>query len=458
MVASKVFYHLEELDDALKYALGAGDLFDVSQQSQYVETLVAKCIDEYIAQKQREYQQTHKAHAKHITLATASSPATDDTAAPPAASSASASSGGAFAPIDPRLVTVVERMFQRCYDDGQYHQALGIAIESKRLDQVKQAIRLSPDTRAMLSYAYQLSQSLVLSHGFRQQLLETLVELYEGEGVSDYLNVCQCLLHLNDSAKVAVILNELISKDDDVQSTLLAYQIGFDLVENQNQPFLDRVATALPTPDVPKADSTAAGATEAPKPADAASSTEAGVAPMDTSEGVAANASSSATASTAPSTATASTPPDSDPAADSYNLRLTRLRSILSGRTATDQYLHFLYQHNATDLNLLKQIKDKLEPRNSVTHNATVMAHSLLHSGTTVDSFLRDNLEWLGKAQNWAKFTATASNRRHTQGPRQREHEAARAVLAIWWTERQPVSGGRRTVCSRTRALLQSGQ
>ena len=413
VVASKVFYHLEELDDALKYALGAGELFDVTDKSEYVETLVAKCIDEYIAQKQQEYNQTHKSHAKPITLATVPAPASDDAAS---TSAAPASSSGAATPIDPRLVTVVERMFQRCYDDGQYHQALGIAIESKRLDQVKQAIRLSPDTRAMLSYAYQLSQSLVLSHGFRQQLLETLVELYEGEGVSDYLNVCQCLLHLNDSGKVATILNELISKDDDVQSTLLAYQIGFDLGENQNQPFLDRVAAALPTPDAPKADSvadsTAAATAGVSTSSAAAPSTEASVAPMDISEGVATTASSSATtSSTALSAAptTAPTPPDSDPTADSYNLRLTRLRSILSGRTATDQYLHFLYQHNATDLNLLKQIKDKLEPRNSVTHNATVMAHSLLHSGTTVDSFLRDNLEWLGKAQNWAKFTATAS-------------------------------------------------
>jgi 26S proteasome regulatory subunit N2 len=30
-------------------------------------------------------------------------------------------------------------------------------------------------------------------------------------------------------------------------------------------------------------------------------------------------------------------------------------------------------------------------------------------SGTTVDTFLRENLEWLARASNWAKFTATAS-------------------------------------------------
>ena len=47
--------------------------------------------------------------------------------------------------------------------------------------------------------------------------------------------------------------------------------------------------------------------------------------------------------------------------------------------------------------------------RNSICHTATVIANSFMHSGTTTDTFLRDNLEWLGRATNWAKFSATAS-------------------------------------------------
>src|SRR5215472_1423619 len=31
-----------------------------------------------------------------------------------------------------------------------------------------------------------------------------------------------------------------------------------------------------------------------------------------------------------------------------------------------------------------------------------------MHAGTTSDVFLRDNLEWLGVASNWSKFSATA--------------------------------------------------
>ena len=36
--------------------------------------------------------------------------------------------------IDPRLEGIVNRMFQRCLDDGQYRQALGLALETRRMD------------------------------------------------------------------------------------------------------------------------------------------------------------------------------------------------------------------------------------------------------------------------------------------------------------------------------------
>ena len=50
LVASKVYYYLGELGDALTYALGAGKLFNVDERSEYVDTLLAKAIEEYCAQ------------------------------------------------------------------------------------------------------------------------------------------------------------------------------------------------------------------------------------------------------------------------------------------------------------------------------------------------------------------------------------------------------------------------
>jgi hypothetical protein len=40
--APQVFYHLGELDESLTYALGAGRLFDVTEESEYVQTLVGE--------------------------------------------------------------------------------------------------------------------------------------------------------------------------------------------------------------------------------------------------------------------------------------------------------------------------------------------------------------------------------------------------------------------------------
>lgn len=37
-------------------------------------------------------------------------------------------------PIDQRLEGIVNKMFQRCLDDHKYKQAIGIALETRRLD------------------------------------------------------------------------------------------------------------------------------------------------------------------------------------------------------------------------------------------------------------------------------------------------------------------------------------
>ena len=53
LVASKVYYHLGSYNDSLDYALGAETLFDVTRSdNQYVETIIAKCIDKYTKERQ----------------------------------------------------------------------------------------------------------------------------------------------------------------------------------------------------------------------------------------------------------------------------------------------------------------------------------------------------------------------------------------------------------------------
>ncbi|KAI8341197.1 hypothetical protein BC941DRAFT_467249 [Chlamydoabsidia padenii] len=160
LVASKIYYHLGELDDSLTFALGAGKRFDLSEKSEYVETI--NCF--------------------------------------------------------------VERMCQRCAQDEEYEQAIGIALESRRLDVVKAMIEKS-DTAKLLSYVLKVSMTLVQELGFRNQVLQLLVDSYQNLVQPDYIPISQCLVHLNDPQSDAHLLKDLIDKGQE----FMAYQIVFDL-------------------------------------------------------------------------------------------------------------------------------------------------------------------------------------------------------------------------------------
>jgi len=77
---------------------------------------------------------------------------------------------------------------------------------------------------------------------------------------------------------------------------------------------------------------------------------------------------------------------------------------------ASQLVLDFMRTESQADLLIFKAIKNSIEgSRNSMLHNATVISHSYANAGTRDTSFLRNNLEWMGKASNWAKFIATSS-------------------------------------------------
>ena len=58
---------------------------------------------------------------------------------------------------------------------------------------------------------------------------------------------------------------------------------------------------------------------------------------------------------------------------------------------------------------LLPPLQDALEARSSMYHSAVTFANAFMNAGTTSDQFLRQNLDWLGRASNWSKFSATAA-------------------------------------------------
>uniref|UniRef100_A0A9J8D066 26S proteasome non-ATPase regulatory subunit 1 n=1 Tax=Cyprinus carpio carpio TaxID=630221 RepID=A0A9J8D066_CYPCA len=345
LVASKVFYHLGAFEESLNYALGAGDLFNVNDDSEYVETIIAKCIDHYTKLRVENAELPEDEEKKSI---------------------------------DPRLEGIVNKMFQRCLGDHMYKQAIGIALETRRLDIFEKTILESKDVGGLLAYSLKICMSLMQNKKFRNDVLRVLVKLYMNLEKPDFINVCQCLIFLDDPQAVSDILEKLV-KDDNL---LMAYQICFDLYESASQQFLSSVIQNLrtvgtPIPAVP-------------------GSTNTGTVPTQEKDSDVMETEDKAGSSPAGKTA------DSEPKDQN-----SKMIKILSGEMAIELHLQFLIRNNNADLMILKNTKDAV--RNSVCHTATVIANSFMHTGTTSDQFLRENLEWLARATNWAKFTATAS-------------------------------------------------
>lgn len=307
-----------DLQDALAYALGAGELFSVNDTSEYAQTILARCIDAYTLQR------------------------------------TSADGGDEGKTMDPRLVAIVERLLDRCILDGQYTQAVGIALETRRLDQLEKSVERSSDRQTTLRYALEVTQKMVVSFTFREQALRLIARLLSEGATPDYASVALCLAHLHDANGLADIIVGLLKGSDD--DALKSYQIAFDLYASELSVLRTRVQTHL-NELLPESE------------ADAMEPDEEGVL---------------------------------------IKRRSAMFLTILSGKVPLELEKQFLARHCSSDLTILKNMKNTVETRNSVCHGAVVFANAIMHSGTTVDTFLRDNLDWLSRATNWSKFSATA--------------------------------------------------
>lgn len=377
IVAAKVNFHLGSLDEALHYALSAGNLFDVDAETEFANTLRARCIDEYISVKRNQ---------------------SEGIPVDPAASSVD----HAFAA---ELESVVERVLAGCIQKGEIHEAIGVSIESRRLDKVEIAILqgCTTDESRMeaLAYCFECAQTLISSRAYRAKVLNLVASLHTKHfpiEKRNFIAVANCNAFVGNAKGVADILMDLVGdesaagKENENEMELTALQIAFDVVDNDAPFFAGEVISLLPMPrTVPDPPSVAVST---PAPADANEPV-----PMDTdnqASGDTPAASSETPAATPTITLT------------SEEKKITKLRRVLNGDVSAELYLDFLCSKNHSDLYLLKKIKSSLDGRSSVCYSALLFSNAIAHSGTAIDSFLRGNLDWLARATAWAKFSATS--------------------------------------------------
>jgi 26S proteasome regulatory subunit N2 len=170
-----------------------------------------------------------------------------------------------------------------------------------------------------------------------------ILRLYAKHAPSSYVDVTNCQFLLNNSEALSSTLINIIKNEEE---PLIAYQIAFDLVDNQNPFYLKQIVEIIKKLGIDH---------------------------------------------------------------KVEESRLMALCSILDTSVSRKVTSYSFNKMNKSDPNIMKNLMKAVEKGGSVPHLAVIIANSIYNSHTKNDSFLKENIEWCAKATNWAKFTASAS-------------------------------------------------
>ncbi|KAK3385414.1 armadillo-type protein [Podospora didyma] len=427
LVLAKVYFHLQAYNESMTFALAAGPLFKLDAPGEFEETIISKCIDQYIAVSSTHHTPSKQSKndialpALATTFASGaldgsalispttpfsqstlpsksllSRASTDNTILDPTFQPTKEGRSASIAQITDTstqlaLQNVIERLFESCLKEGKYRQVVGIAVEAKNLSVLRRVIkRASEDSglaktkvqegtqgpaEELMDYALSICMDVVQERSLRTEILRLILDLLNDIPNPDYFAIAKCVVYLDSDEEASALLGQLVAKEDK-HATAIAYQIAFDLYDNGTQEFLAKVIKSLPSGEPPKKSE------PAPEAEDAAESE-----PLLKNEET----------------------PEEDALPEEAAKAYRNIRSILDGSKAIKLNLEFLYRNNHTDSSILNKVRDSLEGRNSIFHTAVTFCNAFMNAGTTHDTFFRENLDWLGKAVNWSKFTATAA-------------------------------------------------
>ena len=218
LVAAKVYYNLQEYNESMVFALGAGKLFDLDHEGEFEDTIISKCVDTYIALSDTALSNdtnqppaqlntafpstTNGASSTSASLASPTMPFsqatlpsksllsrqdstnTFDPAGAPAPTTALPPSLAHQRGIQRPLQAVIDQLFERCFREKRYRQVVGIAVEARKFDVIRRAIlRASDDEKRnkpakdsigeaeeLLEYLLGICMDVVQERGLRQEV------------------------------------------------------------------------------------------------------------------------------------------------------------------------------------------------------------------------------------------------------------------------------------------------
>lgn len=214
LVASKVYYHLGDYPNALRYALNAGDRFDIGESSEYTNIIIAKGVAEYI--RIRQESQGEKVTESENSLDMG---------------------------LIGRLEVMVDRLIANSVHLGDEYHAIGIAIDCRRLDLVVGILNNSQDRGSLIDYIMGLTDGII-NRRFCNSLFESIRNLLFSMPrevlIPQYSDLVSCLYRLNNHEQMAQMLLDMINNDD----YLRVYQICYDLVDIGDQKFIKALKTS----------------------------------------------------------------------------------------------------------------------------------------------------------------------------------------------------------------------
>jgi 26S proteasome regulatory subunit N2 len=430
----------------MAFALVAGKFFDIDHTGEFEDTIISKCVDTFIALSANRDPTLAAASADSqphqlttafpqggdgatSTSASLTSPTTPfSQSALPSKSLLSRVSTISFDPtqaggviagpdgspesivqqrgIQKQLQRVIEHLFERCFQEKRYRQVVGIAVEARNLDILRRVIlRASMDEKTengeatrsgeeLMEYVLDICMSVVQERGLRNEILKLILELLNEIPSPDYFSIAKCVVYLDQHSLASDILRQLVEKGDP-RSLAVAYQISFDLYDNSTQEFLKKIREELAelVPEENEAQTTEAMPEDKMDEDGEAKESDQLLRELQDSSGAPATSSIGSKTKLSAKGKTA----------------VRSIRQILDGVNTIQLNLEFLFRSNRADMSILNKVRDSLEARNSIYHTAVTLSNAFMHAGTTHDKFFRENLEWLGKAVNWSKFTATAA-------------------------------------------------
>ena len=305
-VASKCFYHLEEYNYSLQYALKAGPYFDPEKNDEYETTIVGKCIEAYIELNRREREH------EQLTGGRAGGEGGEGEEEEEEEEMGVDDELRQLLEMKDDLERIVSELLNKCYNSGNFHEALGIALEAQQIEKVRTTIQRSGTMmREILTDCLTYCQKLLKSRDFRRRVMEVLAEMYYEQASPNFLELSVVLHSLGKVKEFAKLLVDLLK---DEEQYLVAFQIGFDLMELQDQKFVSQLLKNLPE-----------------YKGDGAKGEEGG---EEEKEGA---------------------------QEDAVDARMQNLLSIIGQGKSTSIYLDFLYHHNKTDLLIMKNVKNAVE-------------------------------------------------------------------------------------------------